>query len=393
MAKGEAEITATLPGAKQTATAHVTVNNEEITSLSVEPGRLDMAVGDTSRLHILGTAASGTRELFPQADLHVGVSGGSSPSAIRVEKECASCTGAFYGVVARRPGEANIAVKWRDKLEQQVPVTVGDAWTDLRIEPPVATILPGDGLPYRVTAMQGGSRRAVGPEHGLTLTVENPNVAKVLGGKIGRGGTVVRGKNPGRTTVVAQLARQRAEATLDVSTSAPTAPRHGSWGTAPGKDRGGVYGPNGGGGIIGGGEDDSGAFIVPGWVIPGGDEELIPPQPIREAILLIEPKHVALGLGDATEFIVTFVDSAGGRFRVPAKEARLESLDPTVLAPDPNAPGRFVAKGYGSTKIHAETQGREVDATVEVTGQRFAKVTVLTFQMGPEAPGAVEHST
>ena len=52
VAPGEATVTASLAGGKGSATAHVTVNHEEITALSVEPGRLDLGVGDRSLLHI-----------------------------------------------------------------------------------------------------------------------------------------------------------------------------------------------------------------------------------------------------------------------------------------------------------------------------------------------------
>ena len=54
-------------------------------------------------------------------------------------------------------------------------------------------------------------------------------------------------------------------------------------------------------------------------------------------------------------------------------------MDATILSPDAETPGRFIARGYGSTKVRAVYQGREVDAAVEVAGQRFAKVTVSTL--------------
>ena len=94
VAPGEATVTASLAGGKGSATARVTVNHEEITALSVEPGRLDLGVGDRSLLHILGASESGTRELFPQGDLHVGLSDASGRPAVRVDTECASCSGA-----------------------------------------------------------------------------------------------------------------------------------------------------------------------------------------------------------------------------------------------------------------------------------------------------------
>ena len=79
LAPGKAEITATFPGSATTGKAYVTVNDEPITELLADPVRLE--VGDTSRLPILGKAACGIHELFPQADLKLSA-GGQNPAPL-----------------------------------------------------------------------------------------------------------------------------------------------------------------------------------------------------------------------------------------------------------------------------------------------------------------------
>jgi hypothetical protein len=367
--------------------------------------------------------------LFPQDDLQVGLSGGSRPPVAITVGQVANLPGAgqvvnllphgtsaFYGVSALRPGEDKISVKWRDTLAQQVPVAVGDAWTDLRIEPAVAAVPPGSALDYQVSAVHNGARHAVGPEHGLRLAVDDPRVATVVGSRIGRAGTLVRGESPGRTAVTAQLAGQKAEATLDVTSRTKRAGIAGVAGRPGGI--GGIgdigdwwdYDPDwfvipdwviGGldGTLIG---DDTGVVVVPGVVPqggvvvgPGGRSVVrVPGETRRDGVpgktrpsgaegttpaavgLSITPDHVRLEPGQSTPvFVARELDSAGHSHTVPAI---LESMDLTVLRPDPDTPGRFVAKGYGTTKVRAAYQGREASAVVEVAGQRFTNVTVST---------------
>ena len=69
MAPGKAEITATVSGSQKSGKAVVTVNDEQITELSAEPGQLDMSLGDVRSAAVLGRAACGIHEMFPQADL------------------------------------------------------------------------------------------------------------------------------------------------------------------------------------------------------------------------------------------------------------------------------------------------------------------------------------
>jgi len=86
-----------------------------------------------------------------------------------------------------------------------------DAWSDLRIQPKVATMHPGEALRYEATAVKGGLRRVLGKEDGVALTVSDGTVAQVLDG------LAVGAVRPGQTSVIAKLAGQTAEASLEVT--------------------------------------------------------------------------------------------------------------------------------------------------------------------------------
>ena len=203
VAPGKAEITAKVSGSDKSGKAVVTVNNEEITQLSAEPGQLDMSLGDIRQVQVLGRAACGIHEMFPQADLKLSA-GGSKPEAISIS--------GFDQVHAVAEGIAAVDIQWRGKLNAQVPVTVANNfWTDLHIEPGHAVVHPGEALRYEVTAMKGGQRRVLGPEDGVQLAVSDRGVAQVLDG------INVGAKQEGRTSVIAKLGPLAAEAALDVT--------------------------------------------------------------------------------------------------------------------------------------------------------------------------------
>jgi len=206
MGTGQAQVTASLPGTTASGSAHVTVNSNPITDIMVEPPRLAMSTGDRVRLQIFGSAASGTHEMFPQGELTV-TPGGPNPTVIQI-------SGAG-DVSALAPGQAEVAVNWQGQLGRQVPVSVVDnPWTDLRIEPGSATVTPGQGMVYQVTATRGGQRRVLTAADGVQLHVDNQNVARVAPGDMAAVGIA-----PGRAVIVAQLAGQTAEAALNVTSS------------------------------------------------------------------------------------------------------------------------------------------------------------------------------
>jgi len=212
--------------------------------------------------------------------------------------------------------------------------------------------------------MRGSQRRVLGSESGVQLSVGHQDVAEPVGP------LAVRGIKSGQTTVVARVGDQRAEASLEVV--AETAPVGGDTIVGvPGSIE--VYGPGYGffGDLWHWGRGKWQGYK--GW---DGYKEYIERRPGVTSgpslgdPLSIEPSEITLQVGQATPPLkVTAQGQSGPPHEVPAV---LESTDPNVLAPD--APGRFVAKGFGSTQLRAEYRGREAFSKVTVTGNRFMKV-------------------
>ncbi len=354
---GMAEITATLPESKTPGRATISVDNNAITELIVEPSQITMAVGDRARLRVLGRSASGIRELFPQDRLKMKV-GGTAPGAIRI-------VGSQH-VDGVSPGNASVDVSWAGKSHREASVVVSEAtWSGLSIDPASATIHPGQQLAYTVTGVRGGQRRVILPGDGLKLSVADPTVAQAAADG------VVRGIAPGQTSVVAQVGTSRAEAPLSVvAGSGPSGvvidtPGPGLTVTNP---DGAVY-------LVG-----PGGVVYPRWdgtwyagpgVAPG---EVVVPPPAVTVIpaadrLWLEPSRTALGVGDTTPRFAMMAQSPGGTPR--EVQAAIESTNPSILAPASGQPGRFAARQMGSTQVRAAAGDRIVYADVTVTGARF----------------------
>jgi len=360
LAPGTAEITATLPEAKAPGKASIAVDNNPITELIVEPSQIAMGVGDRARLTVLGRSASGLRELFPQAQLKMTV-GGTSPAAIRV-------VGSQH-VDGVGPGSATVRVAWADKFQRETLVTVSDAaWSGLVIDPGAATVHPGQQLGYTVTGVRGGQRRVIQPGDGLRISVADPAVAQVAADG------VVRALNPGRTRVTAQVGDARAEAALDVvSGSGPAGviidtPGPGLTVTNP---DGTTYlvGP---GGVVYPRWDGTwytGPGAVPGGVVVGPREATVIPSTDR---LWLDPPRSAVGVGGTTPRFAVMAQSSGAAPREVA--ASLESMNPAILTPATDQPGRFLASQMGSTQVRATVGDRTLYADVNVSGARFDTV-------------------
>ncbi len=225
LAPGEGEVAAALPDVEGVGRAHVQVNDAPIEAVAIEPAELHMVPGDTARVRVLGTAASGTYELFPQEALRV-TPGGDNPNAIRI-------TGGEL-VEAAAPGEAAVQAAWQN-LTAQAPVRVtSDPWSNLVLEPGRSTVHPGQGLVYQLSAVRGGQRRVLTDADGVELYPADSNVAQAAGDM------AVVAKSPGQTAVVARLGDARAEALLDV---VPGSGPGVSDTTMVGPGRGVLYGP------------------------------------------------------------------------------------------------------------------------------------------------------
>ena len=362
VAPGSATLTASVAGADRTSTVAITVLDEPITELVIDPSQMHMSVGDQTQLHIQGRAASGTYELFPQRDLVV-TTGGTHPDSIRVV--------GTSELTAVSPGDAQVAANWRNSLHAAAAVTVtADALGDLRIEPQAVTILPGQQILYQVTGMKGGQLRTLGPEDGVRLSVDNAQVAQATSG------LSVRGLAEGRTDVIARVdgkgdgGRGEVAASLVVSLT----------------DRGAIalrddLVREGGVGVRT--IDGNSVLIDDGFNIAGAttgvavDTRLdlpLVPDSLRAAPdrLWIEPAELTLQRDQVTPPVrVMAAVGSEAPYVVPTT---VESLNRAVLAPDAAGPDCFRAMGYGGTQLHATYRGREATANVTVTGARFMNV-------------------
>jgi hypothetical protein len=192
--------------------------------------------------------------------------------------------------------------------------------------------------------MRGGQRSLLGSEDGLQLSVSRPDVGQLVGG------TSVRGSSPGQTLVIAQVGGQQAEASLTISPPGSHVVLRDQRGQiierVDGRER--VILP-----------DDVVSTIVPANV--GAAERV-----------WIEPGDCTLQIGQQSPRFAVMAAAEGGSVRELA--VPLETSDANVLAPDPAAPGRFIAHGFGATQIRALYHGREALANVSVRGNRFLSV-------------------
>jgi len=322
MAAGSAQVTASVPGAQSTGMAHVTVTNDPIEQLLVDPPQMDLAVGDTQPLRVQGYAACGTHEMFPHPDLQL-TSAGPDRYCIQIQRG--------NWIDALKPGQGSVAVDWQNRLKLDVPVSVTDSpFTDLRIEPAVAVLHPGQGMRYQVSALRGGQRRMLGPEDGLELLSTNPGVAQV------GNGTTVLGSSPGSTNIVARFRGQQTEAALDVT------PGDVVMGGGPG----GVYVDDGGYHVVGPGYTDGYVYRDGVWVddgttiidggIPGviGPDVYIDGPPLADAVgLQFVPEVLRLPLGSAGSAVQVVEVLADGTFgRDVTGHPELQISDPQEVA-------------------------------------------------------------
>lgn len=373
VAPGSAEITASLPGTQNTGKAHLTVGHGEIAELIVEPSRLLMYPGQSTRLRILGRAQSGTYEIFSQPDLSIEV-GGPSPEAVQVVGP--------REIGAVKPGQATLAVDWQGRLGAEVPVSVtDDDLSDLRIEPGRAVIHPGQPLVYQVTGVQGGLRRVLGPEDGVELFLGNPSVAQVAAGEL-----AVRAVAPGHTTVLAGVGGQRAEASLEVTPGTQIV-------GGPGllAEPGGVeyYGPGGGyyGGPGGYWHAHHGYWDGGRWVhVPGSDhvESVHLRAPAEPATLRFVPEVLRLAAGSpptGVRLLEVLADGSHGRDVTADANLQLAPPHPTgVVAVERTTAGPLVRPlGKGRAWIGAklgELTAEPLLVSVVEASPRLARLTV-----------------
>ncbi len=338
MSAGTAEISAILPGMEKSQNARLTVTNNPITALIIEPASLAMSVGDEARLGISGRAACGTHKLFRQPDLNI-TAGGANPESIRVVGS--------NQIDAVAPGQAAVDVAWQGKLKSQVPVSVtADTLSGLTIDPPRATIHPGQALVYEVTGLRGGRRRVLGPEDGLKLFCDDTQVAQVLPGM------TVAANRPGRTTVVAQLGNRQAVAVLNVT---PAGELVGD--IVTGVDPGRIATRYVDGSILVDGtryihDDDRGWVIVDGDVVT--QPALYPAADVVELRFVPEVLRIPTGSpGAGIRVVEVLADGTDGRDVTDDPNLEIDQPQPSGVVTFQKAANAFVPAGPGQTRVAA----------------------------------------
>lgn len=384
LAPGTVEVNATLPETANTGSARITINDETIAALLVEPAQLELPVGSGARLRILGQAPSGTYELFAQPDLTLS-SSGPQPDAVRI-----AGGNEVVGVV---PGQAVVDVEWQGRLGAQVPVSVFEpVLAGLQIEPAQQTVAPGATVVYQVTALRGGRRVVLGVEDGLELHTTDPEVACPIGPN------AVRAQRPGRSMVVARVGPEQAEATLNVTTGpAATDVVFGAPGGATvvyrprthivDPDRWyEVYGPGGRWYSA----DPRGRWYRggPGRIVervPGGAVELPPAEVVGLRFL---PDVLRLDVGGPGAYVRVFELLADGSLgREVTRDPNLEVTEsplPNVVVAEKTAQGPFFRPtGRGEARLGARLGGLTADPLLVSVGEAYAAGMALEVAPNP----------
>ena len=199
---GTGVLTATLPRTTKPGQANFNVIDDPFHELRVIPPELKIALGEERTIQIVGIGSKGRHNLSDHPDLKISTAG-DRPDAVEWRG-----AGRVRGVA---PGQAVLQVAWRGLVAKPVPVVVfGNAPKMLCIEPGDQTIEVHQTARFTVSARQGDRQRALSPEDGVSLEVDDSSVAGP-----GPDLTVI-GKSPGTTTVTARMGTQRAAATVTV---------------------------------------------------------------------------------------------------------------------------------------------------------------------------------
>ena len=226
----------------------------------------------------------------------------------------------LHALVALAPGESQVTFSRGDK-RAVATVEVVDAPLpegQVVVEPAAAALWPGQRQPLRVFLVTEDGKR-IDRTGAATLTSSDPKTVRIS----------------------ANRAHALAPGTAEIAAALPEA-------STPGR-----------------------AFITVDARRRPGPIRPTPEPPPRFTGLRIDPDRVPLKVGDWTPpFSVTVEPEGGTRIEVPAV---LESLNPRVLAPDAQNPGRFTAKAPGRTRVRAVYGGQAVSAEVTVASPWFAR--------------------
>lgn len=199
---GEADVQVSLPG-HDPITATFSVVAGKLTNLIADPASLELSLGGSSQLAFSATDADGNPVKLSVGELDLKV-GGDNPDAIEVDSK-----GLVKGM---KPGEALVLVTGTDGLSANVEVTVKESQIKrLRLDPARAQIAVGEKQSFRVLATDDDSEKPVDAKDGVTTSLSDPSVARLV-----EGGLIVEGTTPGRLTVTAKFGGKSATATMIV---------------------------------------------------------------------------------------------------------------------------------------------------------------------------------
>ncbi len=215
VAAGDVQIAATVPGVQTSGTAQFHVEEISFDRLVFSPPRLDLAAGDRRHFLVYGLSSSGRHLLGNHPNLSIAATG--------PERECIEVLPASRQVLAVSPGRTKLQARWKDQLEQEIPVNVDvRALAGLIIRPTGVHIGVGESTPFHVFARAAGQLRPVGAADGVQLEVDDPSIAEA-GGDLS-----VVGRAAGTTQAIARFGGREATARVavepDGAAQAPPAP-------------------------------------------------------------------------------------------------------------------------------------------------------------------------
>ncbi len=311
--------------------------------------------------------------------------------------DCVRCLPETQSLVGVSTGTSQVAFALGDKscnlIVEVAPAeaaAAADAWSELRIEPKSASIYPGEALRYETTAVKGGQRRVLGKEDGVQLSVSNGTVAEVLDG------AAVGAVRPGKTSVIAMLGPQTAEANLEV---------------APGKrpaadatviDGGVIYKPGdvyytGDGGFIFG-RDDVWAALRRGVTVYNGDGQVVvrgsdgelQVAPAPAARLIVSPENLSLWKGETGKLSSVSVNPGGGKAPIPVEYKLTVPADQTTAAVEGNSVRGLAPGTTPLTVATVDPKFPGLSATVSVQVFPPDKLSIdppdIRLQVGKETP-------
>lgn len=199
---GSAAVDVSLPGVEAPASLKLTIEDDPITELFVEPSPLALLVGDVRQLKITATAKRGRFLVGEHPNLKLVVAG-AQPKAVELRG---------LEVKGASEGKAELNASWNAVAAKPVAIDVTDpAPSGLRLEPAQITVAAGERASVAAFVRRGEVERPVAKADGLELIVPDTAVAKVESDGAAVGGVAV-----GKTTLRARFEGLSAEAGVSV---------------------------------------------------------------------------------------------------------------------------------------------------------------------------------